>query len=871
MMTMQRPSESAQKNKKESGKAFAFNPAFAVNEDLNFQQNIKVAVRIRPLNTSSESAPKDDNKKSKEKRAWTVEKTGAMDTLVQKGITRKVDGKSVFHFDSVFDEDSKTPLVYKSIARGMVKGVLSGKHATLFAYGQTGSGKTYTMQGDGKRSGGQAGIIQLVTSDLFRFMKQGTSTDREFVVKVSYIEIYNETIRDLLSDDAGSVISHGSAPPTKRGRRGSHLDRVNIRATASGEVVVNSIQNEVTSVDEVLEYLIAGNSQRKVAKTDMNQHSSRSHAVFRLTVESRLKEPGEDGDDEIVRISDFNLVDLAGSESVKMSGTTGIRKREGAKINQSLLSLSTVIHSLSMPEKKRPKHINYRDSKLTRMLQPHLSGNAEIAIVCCVAPSKAYAEETRTTLRFAYRAKLIRVTPKVNEILDDGAKIKKLEKELAKARKMIESLRGQTSSPLEFNSSQGSEPLQNGSVDTFRSGSIDTLHSGSVDTFQSGSSDMLPSRNASYDSDENSRAALSINDYGYDEVAQSRNYVMPGQTPPRPTRKTLDSPSKPESSDGKENNSPQSREYTTPMNSADDDSDEGSTYEELLPPHDDFKLDAVGEEDARKCVRKFMKGKDFSDSSTEGDMMFEDTWGDGSVDSLPYLDVGVRKESTNATSRTDDESDSYDGPPASYKEISFKFGSKLSRPDTLGVATIPENESKYGTHDGQDGRTNEISWDTMGLDANRPEHVGQPLRALKSLAEQDLPIPKEVTIICTSSGDEEPGLKEKNEDALKQVSFLKTKLEGADDIIESVFKDLERARLCIHDMVHRNVQLAAKLNEKRRQDVKEEYEEGEINVEQYWLLKGSMYVGLFFFFTGGYELFMASVILIWLMLEANLS
>lgn len=213
---------------------------------------------------------------------------------------------------------------------------LGGKHATLFAYGQTGSGKTFTMQGDGKRSGGQAGIIQLVTSDLFRFMKQGASLQREFVVKVSYIEIYNETIRDLLSDDAGSTMSHGSAapPPRRQGRRGSHLDRVTIRTTASGEVVVNSIQNEVKSVDEVLEYLIAGNAQRKVAKTDMNQHSSRSHAVFRLTVESRLKEDMESGSDEIIRIADFNLVDLAGSESVKVSNTTGIRQREGANINQ---------------------------------------------------------------------------------------------------------------------------------------------------------------------------------------------------------------------------------------------------------------------------------------------------------------------------------------------------------------------------------------------------------------------------------------------------------------------------------------------------------------------------------------------------------
>merc|ERR1712226_1804482 len=112
---------------------------------------------------------------------------------------------------------------------------------------------------------------------------------------------------------------------------------------------------------------------------------------------------------------------------------------------------------------------------------------------------------------------------------------------------------------------------------------------------------------------------------------------------------------------------------------------------------------------------------------------------------------------------------------------------------------------------------------------------------------------------------------DKLDEALRQTSFMKAKLEASDDIIESVFKDLERARLCIHDLVYRNVQLASKLKEKRRQDVKDEYEDGEVTVEQYWLLKGSMYVGLFFFFTGGYEYFMASVMFVWLLLEANLS
>jgi kinesin family protein 11 len=239
----------------------------------------------------------------------------------------------------VFDEDTQTPLLYKSIARPMVRSVLNGKHATIFAYGQTGSGKTFTMQGDGKRESGQAGIIQLVASDIFRFMKQGDAARREFVVKVSYFEIYNEKIRDLLSEDLCSSQSRGSRDKlnTSSGS-GNSAEEIKIRTNANGEVVIDVTQPEVTNVDEVLELLVEGNAQRVVAATDMNQHSSRSHAVFRLTVESRNPEEPLHLDSpvpEVVRVADFNLVDLAGSESVKLANNnTVVRQRETGKINK---------------------------------------------------------------------------------------------------------------------------------------------------------------------------------------------------------------------------------------------------------------------------------------------------------------------------------------------------------------------------------------------------------------------------------------------------------------------------------------------------------------------------------------------------------
>eukprot|EP00980_Cylindrotheca_fusiformis_P028453 scaffold22599_cov139-Cylindrotheca_fusiformis.AAC.44 len=436
------------------------------------------------------------------------------------------------------------------------------------------------------------------------------------------------------------------------------------------------------------------------------------------------------------------------------------------------------------------------------------------------------------------RAMLIHVTPKVNEILDDGAKVKKLERELEKARKMIE----------ELSLSQRPSSAKFSGTDTSVDSSITKEGNG-------------------------------ISQFGYEDMAQTRKYVMPAQSPmpksyvmPANQKLPVDLPkmfhhgkmTTEQPMSGQE--AQQYRQYHTTTHESSD-SESGQVSEESLRGNN-FKLDAVAEEEiARKTLWKYMHGRDYADSSTtEGDGGFSHT---SSSETGSSPSTGAKKDSVNATARTEDET--YDGPPASYREVSLQFGSKRSTPDTLGVDPIHEEASRLGTLDGQDGRTNTISWDTVGLNTTRPEHIGQPLRALKSLAEQNKPIPKEVTIISTSLGDGEMGMAEKLVDAQKQSHFLQAKLEASDDIIDSVFKDLERARLCIHDLVHRNVELASKMTEKRRQEVKEEYEEGEVNVEQYWLLKGSMYIGLFFFFTGGYELFMASVMLVWLILEVNIS
>jgi hypothetical protein len=185
------------------------------------------------------------------------------------------------------------------------------------------------MQGDGQAQSGQAGIIQLVVSDLFRFSRMGGNSSRDFSIKVSYVEVYNERIRDLLSDDVGDTTSQGTpqgGPVVLSG------DDIQIRVSGAGEVTMNCVTRRVITVEDVLELLILGNSNRVVAKTDMNNHSSRSHAIFRITVESSPKGVGMGA--EVMRVADFNLVDLAGSESSKASGSSAGRQKEGASINQ---------------------------------------------------------------------------------------------------------------------------------------------------------------------------------------------------------------------------------------------------------------------------------------------------------------------------------------------------------------------------------------------------------------------------------------------------------------------------------------------------------------------------------------------------------
>lgn len=857
--------------------------SFVVDPTFLQSQTIRVFVRLKPL----EEEPSGDNKKSREsKRAWNIQKTGALETLVQKGTARKVEGRTVFHFDQVFDEDAKTPLLYKSIARSMVHTVMDGKHATIFAYGQTGSGKTYTMQGDGKAQSGQAGIIQLVVSDLFRFSRMGAQSSREFVIKVSYVEVYNERVRDLLAEDAGDNASQGTPQGTPVLL---NVPEVHIRTSATGEVTMNCITKQVHTVEDVLELLIYGNSNRVVAKTDMNNHSSRSHAIFRLTVQSAEKGLGIGAD--VVRIGDFNLVDLAGSESTKQSSSNGKRQKEGAKINQSLLSLSNVINALSQPDKKRPKHINFRDSKLTRILQPHLSGNAEMAIICCACPTKAFIEETRSTLKFGARAKLVTVAPKVNELNDDSALIKKLQAELELAKQQLEDYkRSGVPADQRIKAPNRIDPVKHHANPTVDDDDV----SYGYDDMDAGPGH----REYDFVSNQELPPPAQFEEGETVPGMGGRAYVMPKnqELPPELQRDF--------GADG-ENVSPlplPNREYVIPKNRAltdiplglgnefenkesgtesDDDMSEDVVSMDELHNSTVFQLDAVDPADA-KAVNRYLEGKKRSDVSfaNESDLESDNgaTGSSGRGGSRPkkqMADFGKNGSKHDQTGPTEDES--LDGPESSYAAVSQKFGSAMSKPDTMRATSTKGARSKLASVGSVDNfhvrHGTRVSWDTMDLDTMQPEQVGRPLKAIQSLYRREIPLPEEITIMRVAVTDDNKGnmcLTDKLNETEARAAFLQNRLEMADDLVEGIFKDLERARLCIHDLVYRNAQLSAKLKEKHRDDLKEDYQAKEVAVEQYWLLKGAMYIGLFFFISGGYEFFMATVFLVWLILEINL-
>ncbi|KAK4428708.1 Kinesin-like protein KIN-7N [Sesamum alatum] len=317
-----------------------------------------------------------------------------------------------FAFDHVFDQECSNARVYELLTKDIIDAAVEGFNGTAFAYGQTSSGKTFTMNG----SENDPGIIHRAVKDIFAKIQK--TSDREFLIRVSYMEIYNEDINDLFAVENQKLQIHES------------LER--------GVFVAGLREEIVNSADQVLNLIQLG--EGIFGDTNMNARSSRSHTIFRMVIESKGKDnkcSNSSTSDDAIRVSVLNLVDLAGSERVAKTGAGGVRLKEGKHINKSLMILGNVINKLSEGGKLRG-HIPYRDSKLTRILQPALGGNAKTSIICTVAPEEIHIEETRGTLQFASRAKRITNCVQLNEILTDAALLKRQKQEIEELRKKLQ-------------------------------------------------------------------------------------------------------------------------------------------------------------------------------------------------------------------------------------------------------------------------------------------------------------------------------------------------------------------------------------------------------------------------------------------------
>ncbi|KAI3703509.1 hypothetical protein L1987_73635 [Smallanthus sonchifolius] len=314
----------------------------------------------------------------------------------------------------IFKEDCRTVDVYESRTKDIVSAAISGFNGTVFAYGQTNSGKTHTMRG----SSVEPGVISLAVHDLFDMIQQ--EIDREFLLRMSYMEIYNEEINDLLAPEHRKLQIHES------------IER--------GIFVAGLKEEIVTSPKQVLEFMEFGEAHRHIGETNMNLHSSRSHTIFRMIIESRDKVEDEYAENacDAVRVSVLNLVDLAGSERAAKTGAEGVRLKEGSHINKSLMTLGTVIKKLSEGAESQGGHVPYRDSKLTRILQPALGGNANTAIICNITLAQIHADETKSSLQFASRALRVTNCVHVNEILTDAALLKRQKKEIEELRAKLQ-------------------------------------------------------------------------------------------------------------------------------------------------------------------------------------------------------------------------------------------------------------------------------------------------------------------------------------------------------------------------------------------------------------------------------------------------
>ncbi|KAK2493771.1 hypothetical protein MC885_019637 [Smutsia gigantea] len=350
-------------------------------------QQLVVVLRIRPLNDAEleEGATVIAHKVGDQVVVLTDPGEDPEDPLRTHRSREKT-----FIFDTVFDQRVSQEDVYRATTRHLVEGVISGYNATVFAYGPSGTGKTYTMLG----MDAEPGIYLRTLADLFQAIEEACdSTD--YRVSMSYLEIYNEVIRDLLNPSSGFL---------------------DLREDSRGSIQIAGITEVSTSnAQEIMQLLTKGNRQRTQEPTATNRTSSRSHAVLQVTVRQRSR--GADLVEE-VHVGRLFMVDLAGSERASQTQNRGQRMKEGAHINRSLLALGNCMNALSEKGGSRAQYVNFRDSKLTRLLKDALGGNSRTVMIAHISPASTHLEESRATLLYACRAKSIktRVSPQLRRL-----------------------------------------------------------------------------------------------------------------------------------------------------------------------------------------------------------------------------------------------------------------------------------------------------------------------------------------------------------------------------------------------------------------------------------------------------------------------
>ncbi|XP_051131910.1 kinesin-like protein KIN-5D [Andrographis paniculata] len=373
--------------------------------------NVQVIVRCRPLS--------EDEVRLRTPAVVSCNENRREVCAVQNIANKQID--RTFVFDKVFGPSSQQKDLYDQAVCPIVFEVLEGYNCTIFAYGQTGTGKTYTMEGGARKKNGDfpsdAGVIPRAVKQIFDILE---AQNAEYSMKVTFLELYNEEISDLLAPEECPKFNDDKSKKP-----------IALMEDGKGGVFVRGLEEEiVTTANEIYKILEKGSAKRKTAETLLNKQSSRSHSIFSITI--HIKECTPEGE-EMIKCGKLNLVDLAGSENISRSGAREGRAREAGEINKSLLTLGRVINALV----EHSGHVPYRDSKLTRLLRDSLGGKTKTCIIATISPSIHCLEETLSTLDYAHRAKNIKNKPEVNQKMMKSELIKDLYFEIDRLKQEV--------------------------------------------------------------------------------------------------------------------------------------------------------------------------------------------------------------------------------------------------------------------------------------------------------------------------------------------------------------------------------------------------------------------------------------------------